>query len=89
MHIQILMQNQPLNRNLQLNRNLPLNRNRQEHVEEVFLQAQATQQEVSLQAVLNKLGFIKVKPYTISKLEYFFDFTYIKIHHTLWTARIW
>lgn len=65
MHIQILMQNQPLNRNL------PLNRNRQEHVEEVFSRAQATQQEVSLQAVLNKLGFIKVKPYTISKLGYF------------------
>lgn len=71
MHIQILMQNQPLNRNLQLNRNLPLNRNRQEHVEEVFSRAQATQQEVSLQAVLNKLSFIKVKPYTISKLGYF------------------
>lgn len=88
MHIQILMQNQPLNRNLPLNRNQPLNRNRQEHVEEVFSRAQATQQEVSLQAVLNKLGFIKVKPYTISKLI-FYDFTYIKIHHTLWTARIW
>lgn len=65
MHIQILMQNQPLNLNL------PLNRNRQGHVEEVFSRAQATQQEVSLQAVLNKLGFIKVKPYTISKLGYF------------------
>lgn len=71
MHIQILMQNQSLNRNLPLNRNQPLNRNRQEHVEEVFSRAQATQQEVSLQAVLNKLGFIKVKPYTISKLGYF------------------
>lgn len=82
MHIQILMQNQPLNQNLQLNRN------RQGHVEEVFSRAQATQQEVSLQAVLNKLNFIKVKPYTISKLI-FYDFTYIKIHHTLWTARIW
>lgn len=88
MHIQILMQNQPLNLNLPLNRSLPLNRNRQGHVEEVFSRAQATQQEVSLQAVLNKLGFIKVKPYTISKLI-FYDFTYIKIHHTLWTARIW
>lgn len=65
MHIQILMQNQPLNRNL------PLNRNRQEHVEEVFSRAQATQQEVSLQAVLNKLDFIKVQPYTNSKLGYF------------------
>lgn len=89
MHIQILMQNQPLNQNLQLNRNLPLNRNRQGHVEEVFSRAQATQQEVSLQAVLNKLVLSKLNHIQFQNLDIFYDFTYIKIHHTLWTARIW